>query len=36
VIFNTLQSGLVYVSPALDLTDEIIGKINAMSAPDPA
>jgi Skp family chaperone for outer membrane proteins len=36
IIFNTLQSGLVYVSPTLDLTDEIIGRVNALSAPDPA
>jgi outer membrane protein len=36
LIFNTLQSGLVYVDPTLDLTDEIIQRVNALSAPDPA
>lgn len=34
LIFNAAQSGLVYIAPALDLTDEIIQRINAMSAPD--
>ena len=36
LIFNALQSGLVFMDPALDLTDEIILRVNAMSAPDPA
>ena len=36
LIFNTLQSGLVYVDPTVDITDEIILRVNAMSAPDPA
>ena len=36
IIFNTLQSGLVFVSPTLDLTDEIIQRVNAQSAPGPA
>ena len=36
LIFNTLQSGLVYVDPTMDVTDEIIQRVNAMSAPDPA
>ncbi len=36
LIFNTLQSGLVYVDPTMDITDEIILRVNAMSAPDPA
>ncbi len=35
LIFNAVQSGLVYVDPTLDVTDEIIRRINAMSAPDP-
>ena len=35
LIFNAVQSGLVYVGPTLDVTDEIIGRINAMSAPSP-
>lgn len=34
LIFNRLQSGLVYVEPTMDITDEIIQRINAMSAPD--
>ena len=34
-IFNAIQSGLVYVDPALDITDEIIRRVDAMSAPDP-
>ena len=34
LIFNAAQSGLVYIAPALDLTDEIIQRVNAMSAPD--
>ena len=36
LIFNALQSGLVYVDQALDLTDDIIQRVNAMSAIDPA
>ena len=36
LIFNALQSGLVYVGPTLDITDEIIRRINAMSTPDGA
>ncbi len=35
LIFNAIQSGLVYVAPTLDVTDEIIRRIDAMSAPDP-
>ena len=34
LIFNQIQSGLVYIATALDITDEIIRRINAMSAPD--
>ena len=34
LIFNAAQSGLVYIAPALDLTDEIIQTINAMNASD--
>ena len=34
LIFNAIQSGLVYIGPTLDITDEIITRINAMSAPD--
>ncbi len=34
LIFNQLQSGLVYIATALDITDEIIRRINAMSAAD--
>jgi Skp family chaperone for outer membrane proteins len=33
LIFNALQSGLVYIGPTMDITDEIIERINAMSAP---
>ncbi len=35
LIFNAIQSGLVYIGPTLDITDEIISRVNAMSAPDP-
>ena len=35
LIFNAIQSGLVYVAPTLDITDEIIQRVNAMTAPDP-
>ena len=35
LIFNALQSGLVYIGPTLDITDEIIRRVDAMSAPDP-
>ena len=35
LIFNAVQSGLVYIGPTLDITDEIIERINAMSAPSP-
>ena len=35
LIFNVVQSGLVYIGPTLDITDEIISRVNAMSAPDP-
>ena len=35
LIFNAVQSGLVYVGPALDITDEIIRRVDALSAPDP-
>ena len=35
LIFNAIQSGLVYVGPTLDITDEIIRRVDAMSAPDP-
>ncbi len=34
LIFNQAQSGLVYIGSALDITDEIIRRINAMSAPN--
>jgi Skp family chaperone for outer membrane proteins len=34
LIFNSNQSGLVYVAMALDVTDEIILRIDALSAPD--
>jgi Skp family chaperone for outer membrane proteins len=33
LIFNAVQSGLVYVGPTLDITDEVIQRINATSAP---
>jgi Skp family chaperone for outer membrane proteins len=33
LIFNAIQSGLVFIGPTLDITDEIILRINAMSAP---
>ena len=36
LIFNAIQSGLVYIGPTLDITDEIIRRINAMSASDGA
>ena len=35
LIFNAIQSGLVYIGPTVDITDEIIARIDAMSAPDP-
>ena len=35
LIFNAIQSGLVYVDPPLDITDEIIRRVDAMGAPDP-
>ncbi len=35
LIFNAVQSGLVYLDPTLDVTDEIIQRVNAMSAPAP-
>ena len=35
LIFNQVQSGLVYVATTMDITDEIIQRINALSAPDP-
>ena len=35
LIFNAIQSGLVYVRPTLDITDEIIRRVDAVSAPDP-
>lgn len=31
MIFNAIQSGLVYIGPTLDITDEIILRVNAMS-----
>ena len=34
LIFNALQSGLVYIDPATDITEEIIRRIDAMSAPE--
>ena len=34
-IFNAIQSGLVYVDPTMDITDEIIRRVDAASAPDP-
>ncbi len=34
LIFNQVQSGLVYIGSALDITDEIIRRINVMSAPN--
>ena len=36
LIFNASQSGLVYVGPTLDITDEIIRRVDAMSTPDGA
>jgi outer membrane protein len=35
LIFNQVQSGLVYVATTMDITDEIILRINALGAPDP-
>jgi Skp family chaperone for outer membrane proteins len=35
LIFNAIQSGLVYIGPTLDITDDIIARINAMSASAP-
>jgi len=34
LIFNASQSGLVYIAPTLDVTDEIILRVNAQSGPD--
>lgn len=36
LIFNAVTSGLVYVGPTVDITDEIILRINALSTPDGA
>ena len=33
LIFNQIQSGLVFVGPTLDITDELIQRVNALSAP---
>ncbi len=33
LIFNAIQSGLVFIGPTLDITDEIILRINAMGSP---
>jgi Skp family chaperone for outer membrane proteins len=33
LIFNAVQSGVVYVGPTLDITDEVIQKVNARSVP---
>jgi len=33
LIFNAVQSGVVYAGPTLDITDEVIQRINARSAP---
>ncbi len=33
LIFNRIQSGLVFVGPTLDITDELIQRVNALSAP---
>ncbi len=35
-IFNKFESGLVYASDAIDLTDTVITKFNAAAAPTPA
>jgi Skp family chaperone for outer membrane proteins len=34
LIFNASQSGLVYIATTLDVTDEIILRVNALSGPD--
>ena len=34
LIFNASQSGLVYMATTLDITDEIILRVNALSGPD--
>ena len=34
LIFNASQSGLVYIATTLDITDEIIRRVNALSGPD--
>ena len=33
LILNSVQSGVVYAGPALDITDEVIQRVNARSAP---
>ena len=33
LIFNQIQSGLVYVGPTLDITEELIRRVNALAAP---
>jgi len=33
LIFNQIQSGLVFVGPTLDITDELIQRVNALGAP---
>lgn len=34
LIFNSIQSGLVFVDPSLDITDEIINRLDASSPAD--
>ena len=33
LIFNEIQSGLVFVGPTLDITEELIRRVNALAAP---
>ncbi len=35
MIFNSLQSGLVYINPTIDLTDEIVRRVDEASPAEP-
>jgi Skp family chaperone for outer membrane proteins len=35
MIFNSLQSGLVYINPTIDITDEIVRRVDEASPAEP-
>ena len=35
MIFNSLQSGLVYIDPTIDITDEIVRRVDEASPAEP-